>query len=53
LPTNSGDREIRFVEINNLIGDRKDDILEPIDFGIDIGTETEHKLFVSDVTPEQ
>ncbi len=53
LPTNSGDREIRFVEINNLIGDRNDDILEPIDFGIDMGMETEHKLFVLDVTPEQ
>jgi hypothetical protein len=53
LPTNSGDREIRFVEINNLIGDRNDDILEPIDFGVDTGMETEHKLYVLDVTPEQ
>jgi hypothetical protein len=53
LPTNSGDRDIRFVEINNLLGDRNDDILEPIDFGIDTGMETEHKLYVLDVTPEQ
>ena len=46
-------RDIRFVEINNLLGDRNDDILEPIDFGIDTGMETEHKLYVLDVTPEQ
>jgi hypothetical protein len=53
LPTNSGDREIRFVEINKLIGDRNDDILEPIDFGIDMSMETGHRLYVLDVTPEQ
>ena len=53
LPANSGDREIRFVEINKLIGDRNDDILEPIDFGVDAGMETEHTLYVLDVTPEQ
>ena len=46
LPTNAGDREIRFVEVNNLIGDRNDDVLEPIDFGVDTGRETAHKLFV-------
>ena len=53
LPTDADDREIRFVEINNLIGDRNDDVLEPIDFGVDAGTDTAHKLFVLDVTPEQ
>lgn len=53
LPRNAGDREIRFVEVNNLIGDRTDDILEPIDFGVDNGMDTAHKLFVLDVTPEQ
>ena len=53
LPTNAGEREIRFVEINKLIGERNDNALEPIDFGIDTGTENEHKLFVLDVTPEQ
>ncbi len=47
------DREIRFVEVNKLIGDRNDDSLEPIDFGIDTGTENAHKLFVLDVTPAQ
>lgn len=53
LPTNAPEREIRFIEINGLIGDRNDNALEPIDFGVDAGTETEHKLFVLDVTPSQ
>jgi hypothetical protein len=53
LPTNAGEREIRFIEINNLIGERNDNILEPIDFGVDIGSESAHKLYVLDVTPEQ
>lgn len=53
LPTNADEREIRFVEVNELIGDRNDSILEPIDFGIDTGTDTEHKLYVLDVTPGQ
>ncbi len=53
LPTNAPEREIRFVEINELIGDRDDDTLEPIDFGVDVGKEMEHKLLVLDVTPSQ
>ena len=53
LPTNAPEREIRFVEINELIGDRDDDTLEPIDFGVDTGIGTEHKLLVLDVTPSQ
>lgn len=53
LPTNAPEREIRFVEINELLADRKDDSLEPIDFGVDTGLESEHKLFVLDVTPSQ
>ena len=53
LPANADEREIRFIEINRLIGDRNDDALEPIDFGVDTGMETAHKLFVLDVTPEQ
>ena len=53
LPTNAGEREIRFIEVNRLIGDRNDDVLEPIDFGVDLGTDNAHKLFVLDVTPEQ
>ena len=53
LPANAPEREIRFIEINDLIGERNDDALQPIDFGVDSGTETEHKLFVLDVTPNQ
>ncbi len=53
LPTDSPEREIRLVEVNNLIGERADDTLEPIDYGVDIGDETEHKLLVLDVTPRQ
>ncbi len=53
LPANAGDREIRLVEINHLIGDRADDALQPIDFGVDIGHDAEHKLLVLDVTPAQ
>ncbi len=53
LPWDSGDRDIRFIEVNNLLGDRNDDMLEPIDFGIDMGSENEHRLYVLDVTPEQ
>ena len=53
LPRNAGEREIRFIEVNHLIGDRNDDALEPIDFGIDTGMDTAHKLFILDVTPSQ
>jgi hypothetical protein len=53
LPTNAEDREIRFIEVNELLGDRNDSLLEPIDFGIDTGAETAHKLLVLDVTPAQ
>lgn len=53
LPSNSPAREIRLIEVNKLLGERSDDTLQPIDFGVDTGTETEHKLFVLDVTPRQ
>ena len=53
LSKGAPDREIRLIEINELIGDRNDDSLDPIDFGIDTGSETEHRLFVLDVTPRQ
>ncbi len=53
LPENASEREIRFIEINKLMYDRTDDTLEPIDFGIDYGKETAHKLLVLDVTPAQ
>ena len=53
LPSNAPEREIRFVEVNNLLAERSDNSLDPIDFGIDAGTETAHQLFVLDVTPQQ
>ena len=53
LPTNAPNREIRFVEINELIAERNDDTLEPVDFGVDTGMDSQHKLLVLDVTPSQ
>ena len=53
LPKNAGEREIRLIEVNNLMGDRNDEALEPIDFGVDTGMDTAHKLLVLDVTPRQ
>src|SRR5271170_4003863 len=53
LPKGASDREIRLVEVNQLIAEMNDDALEPIDFGVDTGAESEHKLFVLDVTPTQ
>jgi hypothetical protein len=53
LPENAGEREIRLIEVNELMGDRNDDAIEPIDFGVDLGTEAAHKLLVVDVTPDQ
>jgi hypothetical protein len=53
LPTNASQREIRFIEVNTLLADRTDDVLEPIDFGVDRGMDSEHKLLLLDVTPEQ
>ena len=53
LPRNAPEREIRFVEVNSLIGDRNDNALEPIDLVSTRERKTPHKLFVLNVTPEQ
>ena len=53
LPTDAPEREIRFIEVNELIAAMNDDSLEPLDFGVDTGMDSEHKLFVLDVTPDQ
>jgi hypothetical protein len=53
LPENSPEREIRLLEVNELIAERADDSPEPVDFGIDTGLETQHTLLVLDVTPGQ
>ena len=52
LPANAPEREIRLVEVNDLVVERNGQ-LEPIDFGIDFGMDSEHTLFVLDVTPQQ
>ena len=41
------------MEVNELIAERNDDTLEPVDFGVDTGMDSEHKLLVLDVTPSQ
>ncbi len=53
-PTGAGEREIRFLEINTPIhDDRTNQQLVPIDFGVDMGQESQHRLFVVDLTVEQ
>lgn len=53
LPKDAPDREIRLVEINELLAEMNDNSLEPVDFGVDTGAESEHRLLVLDVTPSQ
>ena len=53
LPTGAPEREIRFIEINDLIADRDKYPLEPIDFGVDIRGAEGHVLMVLDITPAQ
>lgn len=51
LPTDAPPNEIRLVEVNEAITGTASP--EPIDFGVDAGSDNEHKLIVFDVTPEQ
>jgi hypothetical protein len=53
LPTGAPEREIRLLEVNELIAERTENPIEPIDFGLDTGTPEAHKLMVADVTPGQ
>ena len=53
LPANAPEREIRLVELNDLIAERERDPLEPIDFGVGVGNTAGHTLLVLDVTPAQ
>lgn len=53
LPNNAGPREVRLVEVNELLADRNDEAVEPIDFGVDLGMESAHRLLVLDLTPDQ
>jgi hypothetical protein len=51
LPTDAPSREIRFLEVNEMISETTPP--EPIDFGVDIGGANAHTLYVLDVTPAQ
>jgi hypothetical protein len=51
LPTNAPPREIRLLEVNQLISEMTPP--EPIDFGVDIDGAEAHRLYVLDVTPAQ
>lgn len=53
LPENAGPREIRFLEVNELVCAPEPEALKPIDFGVDMGSDREHSLLVIDVTPAQ
>ena len=53
LPTGADERDIRLVEVNTMIGERQDEALAPIDFGVDRGEDTQHSLVILDVTPLQ
>jgi hypothetical protein len=53
LPVGAPEREIRFLEINDMIPARENGSLEPLDFGVDIDSPHRHTLFVLDVTPAQ
>jgi hypothetical protein len=50
LPRDAPPREIRFLEVNTMISETPP---EPIDFGVNIGGEDAHTLYVLDVTPAQ
>jgi hypothetical protein len=53
LPTGAPERDIRLIEVNELIADRDNYPFEPIDFGVDVGGSEGHTLWVLDVTPTQ
>ena len=53
LPAHAPEREIRFLELNDLMAVRENDPLEPIDFGVDMDGAESHTLLVLDVTPAQ
>ena len=53
LPKLAPDREIRLLEVNTAIVAGENAPLEPIDFGVDVGSDTAHTLMVLDITPAQ
>ena len=53
LPDDAPEREIRLVEVTDPRSGTAGPDFEPIDFGVDIGTDGEHKLIVVDGDTEQ
>ena len=51
LPTDAPPREIRFLEVNGMISETSTP--EPLDFGVDIGSDNARSLYVLDVTPDR
>lgn len=51
LPSGASEREIRLLEVNNLVADILP--LEAIDFGVNRDMPDEHSLCVLDITPQQ
>lgn len=53
LPKGAPEREIRLLEVNELIVERQNDPIEPLDFGLGLRGPNAHTLLVVDVTPAQ
>src|SRR5205085_7599107 len=51
LPAGAAEREIRLLEVNDLIAERN--VLEPFELGVEMGQDSEHRVSVLDVTPRQ
>lgn len=52
-PKGAPEREIRLVEVNDLIAETMDDSPKPLDFGVDRRSDGGHNLVVLDLTPSQ
>ncbi|MBC8115146.1 MAG: hypothetical protein H7062_12250 [Candidatus Saccharimonas sp.] len=53
LPEGAPEREIRLVEVNNLVAVRDDGVFEPIEFGVDREGKDAHTVKILDVSPDQ
>ena len=53
LPEQAPEREIRLLEVNGLMPERRAEHLEPLDFGVDTSSPSAHSLVVLDVSPAQ
>ena len=53
LPEGTPEREIRLIEINELVAVRDESTFEPIEFGVDRGGIDAHTVKILDVSPTQ